>query len=169
MHAQTDHFNADCFGIASDHRVDTIGGNAGAGLAATQGFEERDLAFFHVMPRNLQVGMDTLGRHRVQWQIAQLAALAMDLQVPDAAPLLDIPDHQLSGFLAAQAVVQQHSKNRTIAQTFEGVRIRRLEQGLCLVIPQRRRFSFVGFNPRPLYTMHGIAYSDRIILKQVMK
>ena len=60
----------------------------------------------------------------MQAHITQLAALAMDLQVFEAAALLDIADQQMGRFFATQAVVQQHGENRPIALIFQGARIR---------------------------------------------
>ncbi len=53
--------------------------------------------------------MDAPGRDGVQGQVAYLAALAVDFQVLDTAPFLDVADLQLRCFFAAQAVVKQNS------------------------------------------------------------
>lgn len=95
------------------------------------------------MPGGFQVDMDAFSSRRVQWQKPQLA---MNAQVLDTAPFLQIGDHQLSRLLAAQAVVQQHGQNRPITLAFERVGISRIEQGLGLVIAEGRCLAFIGFD-----------------------
>lgn len=62
------------------------------------------------------VHIDALSRHRVQRQVADLVALAVDLQVLHASALLQVAGLQQAQFLTSQAVVKQCRQNRPVAQ-----------------------------------------------------
>nr|UVN17886.1 hypothetical protein pPsy0479a_00054 [Pseudomonas syringae] len=69
---------------------------------------------------------------------------------------------KLRRFFAAQAVVQQHSQDGPVAQSFHGVSARRLEQLLGLVIAEGRGLAFIGLDPGPFDPVHRFAAGDRI-------
>ena len=55
------------------------------------------------------------GRHRHE---ADFVALALDAQVEDAFPLLEIADPQFAQFLPAQAVIEQGRQDRPVPLAF---------------------------------------------------
>lgn len=113
--------------------------------------------------------MDPFHGDRMQWEIADLPALAVHAQMFDPTSLQDVLDGQSCCLLAAQPVIQQHGQNRPIAQALDRRRIRCIEQGLGLVVTQCRRFAFGGFNLGPFDPVHRIASGDRIAVEQVIE
>ncbi|GAB3374028.1 hypothetical protein GCM10027514_09320 [Azotobacter armeniacus] len=108
--------------------------------------------------------MDTLGGDRVQGQVAQLAALAVDAQMLEAAAVLEVVDGQAGGFLAAQAVIEQHGEDRPVAAALQG-----FEQGPGLMIAESRGLAFIRFELGPFDAMHWIAAGDGVALEQVVE
>ena len=66
------------------------------------------------MTRRLQIRIDVLGRRRVQWHIPALVALAVDVQVADTTPVLQVTHRQTTEFGPAQPVIEQSGQNRPV-------------------------------------------------------
>ena len=59
--------------------------------------------------------MDSLRCHRMHQEVADLATVAVDPQVPDAKAFNQLIDLQRCSFLRTQTVVQQYGEDRSIA------------------------------------------------------
>lgn len=156
-------------GVGADQGIDALGTDPHPGPFPAQGQEQRRPGVHEVVSRGLQVAMDTLGGDRMEGQVAQLAALAVDAQVLEAAAVLEVVDGQAGGFLAAQAVIEQHGEQRPVAPALQAGRIGGVEQGAGLVVAEGRGLAFVRFELGPLDAVHRVAAGDGVALEQVVE
>lgn len=122
-----------------------------------------------VMPRTFQVRVDTSGCYRVQRQVTHLAAFSMDLQMLDTAAFLDVAHLQQCCFFALQPVVQQHCQDGPIAQSLECGFIRCIEQGLSLMVSQRRRLALVALDLWPFDAVHWVPAGNGVVFQKVIE
>ena len=139
--------DADGTGVLSDEKPDGFGGEPGRAVGAHSP-EERTVEF-RAVPGRDEVRVETRERVRVDGQEAGLSALAEDLEVADAAAVVDVADVEMAELGAAQPVVQEHREDGAIAQALEGCLRGGLEQRAGLPVTERRRAAFVGAFLRP--------------------
>jgi len=82
------------------------------------------------MARRFQVGSDALGDIRVDGESVASAAFSDDAQRVEAAVLVKIFHGECGDFRAAESNLQAHGENRAVAQAFDRVFRRGVEQ-LC--------------------------------------
>lgn len=80
-----------------------------------QRHKERSLRIGQLTRRTLQVDIDSVRCHRMHQEVADLATVAMDPQVPDAKAFNQVIDLQLCSFFPTQTVVKQYGEDRSIA------------------------------------------------------
>ena len=97
-----------------------------------------------------------------------LATLAFDTEVRNTLPRQNIPQTQPAQLFLADGVIEQGGEYRPIADAFERVRRRRIEQPPRLRIAEGRGAALVIVRCRALHAVHGIA-DDRIALTEIVK
>ena len=126
------------------------------------GTEQRTLGILPV-PGGMEVLLDPGQGGGMSGHEADLAALAVDAQVLDPAPVFQVPDPERTQLGPAQPVVKQHRQNRPVPFALEGVRRRRVEQRPA---PARHRWPGVlpslvsldgRFTPTQRIEGHGVA------------
>lgn len=169
MDAEAVDGDAGLAGIVPDQGVDAVGAEGLAAAPAAQGLEQRGPGLLVVMAGGFQVVVQAFQGDGVERQVAQLVALAVDAQVLDAAALVDVLHAELGGLLAAQAVVEEHGEQGTVALAFYRGGRRRLEQGLGLVVAERRGLALAAVLAGPLHPVHRVAAGDGVAFQQVVE
>ena len=115
------------------------------------------------MPDFFQVVIDQIACDAMQRDIPDFLAFPGYLEMrPSASLMLEVPHPEFAQLITAKCVIKKRRQDSAIAQAFDGLLIGRYEQLASLVVAERRRFSFLGFNAR---TLHAL---DRIVLHGVL-
>lgn len=124
-------------------------------MPAPDGPEERTVEL-GAMPGGDEVGVEARERVRVDREEAGFPALAEDLEVADAAAVVDVADVEVAELGASQPVVKEHREDRAIAKAGERRLRRRVEERPRLAVADRRRAALVGALLRPRDAVDGI-------------
>jgi len=113
--------------------------------------------------------MHQAARAGMQRYIARLAALARHPQVRNAAALMpEILDRQFAELLPPKRVVEQGGEDRAIAFALERGIFRSLQELSRLVVPKRRRLTFISVDHRALHALDRVV-RDGVAVAEVLE
>lgn len=124
-----------------------------AGPVVFHGPEERTIQCPAVF-RHFQKLCNQPLRGRVNGNEADLVAFALNPEVHDALPAVDIADTELAQFLAADAVIEQDGEYRAVSYPLQRIGGRGFQQSLRLLIAERRSAALVAVRHRPFDAVH---------------
>jgi hypothetical protein len=108
------------------------------------------------MPRAFQICPQASGRLRIDGKRIAPAALADDAQRSVAMVLVQVADREGGDFRAAQTDLQANRQNCAVAQAFECLGVRQVEQLARILLREGKRGAFVAVDRRPHDFRHRV-------------
>jgi hypothetical protein len=115
----------------------------------------------------VEVFFEERGGGRMDGELSNPRALAVDCQTRDATTRGIVADPETAEFAAAEGVVEENSQNGSVAFTFQCVRRRGCEQSLGLGIGEGRGLALVGPFSWAFHTVDGVRLDGVLVGEEV--